>query len=189
MPIRLVRASVAAGEVAERGEHLGLRAGRRAGRARRSVRIDAGTVCVEQVVERGDADDVEHPREVVGGRPDVAGDELVVVVSWSRGGGAWRLRSRRDRFEVLVPPLSSVPESFTRRRRRAFPVGESGPGAALLSSVASPVRSAGLRDSGVGCSFGAGPCVGQRTALPDGFVRRRPDYRRRTGRSCGGNSS
>ena len=164
------------------GEHGGFRPGRRQVE-RPSARIAAGTVSSSSSSSDRGADDVEHPGQVVVGRADVAGGELVLVGELGEGSGALLIGHAagsdarrvvvpepnvRSRTHSAHPALSSVPESFTRHRCRAFPVGEPGPRGPHCSPASphpsGPLR---LRDSGVGCSFGA---ASQRAALPDGFV-------------------
>ena len=134
MPIRLVRGRLRGGERAQRGEHLGLGPGRRQVERSAPMRIDAGTVWSSRSSSDSAPIDVEHAGEVVGGRADVAGDELVVVdelgegsavIGWApdarRGVGSPRchryLRASPGAVAGLSPSASPVPVDRTAFQR------------------------------------------------------------------------
>ena len=174
MPIRLVRSRFRSANRRRVGDHGGFRAGR--GQVERGLRSDRGRDgLVEQVVQRLGADDLQHLLELLVGRPDVAGDEVVVAGQLSEGSGlAGAAMSAPMRVVVVSSPRCH-------RHLRVSPgavaglspsVSPGGPG--LLSSVASPVRSGCLRDSGVVAPSAPPLAVvasRQRApALPGGFV-------------------
>ena len=99
MPIRLVRGALRPASVRRAAStSVSDRAG---GQVERMVDADrCRHGLVEQVVERGHAEDVEHPDEVVGARADVAGDELVVAGQLGEGSGHGGLRCA----SMLGPP-------------------------------------------------------------------------------------
>ena len=158
MPMRLVRGRLLGGEVAERGEHLGL--GPAGGQVERasSVRIEAGTVWSSRSVERVGTDRRRASRASSAvGRADVARAKPSSTPGpvAGKGSGAVMLAAP-VRVGVVTPPLSSAPESFTRRRPGLSPSASRArdPGrAAFQRCLARPVRWP-ERFRG-GCSFGA----------------------------------